>query len=97
MQILCFNHLRQDGVTPAHGLRRVFFRACYHLRITSPADYLADMTLHIPKSLMRPVGRAIQEYKMITAGDRILLGLSGGKDLLTLLHVLLALARYAPV
>lgn len=50
-----------------------------------------------PKALMRPVGRAIADYAMIRDGDRILLGLSGGKDSLSLLHILLHLSRYAPV
>lgn len=49
------------------------------------------------KSLLRPVGRAIGDYAMIRDGDRILLGLSGGKDSLSLLQVLLHLRRYAPV
>jgi tRNA 2-thiocytidine biosynthesis protein TtcA len=34
---------------------------------------------------------------MIRSGDRILLGVSGGKDSLTLLHILLHLHRHAPV
>ncbi len=46
---------------------------------------------------MRPVGRAIADFDMIREGDRILLGLSGGKDSLTLLHILDHLRRYAPV
>jgi tRNA 2-thiocytidine biosynthesis protein TtcA len=50
-----------------------------------------------PKSLLRPVGRAIADYRMIEDGDRILLGLSGGKDSLSLLHILHHLQRYAPV
>jgi len=50
-----------------------------------------------PKSLMRPVGRAIGDFDMIRQGDRILLGVSGGKDSLSLLHILLHLKRYAPV
>ena len=50
-----------------------------------------------PKALMRPIGRAMADYKMIRDGDRILLGLSGGKDSLTLLHVLHQLQKYAPV
>jgi tRNA 2-thiocytidine biosynthesis protein TtcA len=49
------------------------------------------------KSLLRQVGRAIADYDMIRNGDRILLGLSGGKDSLTLLHILLHLQRYSPV
>ncbi len=50
-----------------------------------------------PKGIMRPVGRAIADYAMIREGDRILLGLSGGKDSLSLLHILLHLQRHAPV
>ncbi len=50
-----------------------------------------------PKSLMRLVGRAIGDYGMIREGDRLLLGLSGGKDSLSLLQILAHLRRYAPV
>ena len=50
-----------------------------------------------PKGLMRPVGRAIADYEMIREGDRVLLGLSGGKDSLSLLHILLHLQRHAPI
>ena len=50
-----------------------------------------------PKNLLRPVGRAIHDYGMIRAGDRVLLGLSGGKDSLSLLHILLHLQRHAPI
>ncbi|MET0028307.1 MAG: ATP-binding protein [Candidatus Thiodiazotropha sp.] len=50
-----------------------------------------------PKSLLRKVGRAIADYRMIRDGDRILLGVSGGKDSLTLLQVLRHLQTYAPV
>ncbi len=50
-----------------------------------------------PKSLLRQIGRAIADYDMIREGDRVLLGLSGGKDSLSLLHVLLHLQRRAPV
>ena len=50
-----------------------------------------------PKSLLRKVGRAIADYDMIRAGDRILLGVSGGKDSLSLLQVLTHLRSYAPV
>jgi tRNA(Ile)-lysidine synthase TilS/MesJ len=50
-----------------------------------------------PKSLLRKVGRAIADYRLIREGDRILLGVSGGKDSLSLLQVLGHLGTYAPV
>jgi tRNA 2-thiocytidine biosynthesis protein TtcA len=50
-----------------------------------------------PKSLMRPIGRAINDFDMIRDGDRILLGVSGGKDSLSLLHLLRHLQKYSPV
>jgi len=53
--------------------------------------------LRPPKNLLRPTGRAIADYGMIRDGDRLLLGLSGGKDSLSLLHVLRHLQRHAPI
>ena len=50
-----------------------------------------------PKSLLRKVGRAIADYAMIRDGDRVLLGVSGGKDSLSLLLILRHLQTYAPV
>jgi tRNA(Ile)-lysidine synthase TilS/MesJ len=50
-----------------------------------------------PKAILKPVGRAIAQYQMIKEGDRILLGLSGGKDSLALLMVLKHLQRHSPV
>lgn len=50
-----------------------------------------------PKSLLRAVGKAIGDYNLIRAGDRILLGLSGGKDSLSLLHILCHFQRHAPI
>lgn len=50
-----------------------------------------------PRSILSKVGRAIADFGMIRAGDRILLGVSGGKDSLTLLQVLRHLRSYAPV
>ncbi len=50
-----------------------------------------------PKPLLRAAGTAIADYTMIRPGDRLLLGLSGGKDSLSLLHVLLYLQDKSPV
>ena len=50
-----------------------------------------------PKSLLRKVGRAIADFDLIRDEDRILLGVSGGKDSLSLLQILAHLQTYAPV
>ena len=49
------------------------------------------------RSLATLAGRAIGDWRMIRNGDRILLGLSGGKDSLSLLHTLHHLQQKAPV
>jgi len=49
------------------------------------------------KRLERNAGKAIADYTMIDDGDTILACISGGKDSLTMLDILLALRRRAPV
>jgi tRNA 2-thiocytidine biosynthesis protein TtcA len=50
-----------------------------------------------PRTLLSLAGKAIADYAMIRPGDRVLLGLSGGKDSMSLLHVLLHLKAKSPV
>ena len=40
--------------------------------------------------------RAVDDYRMIQAGDKIAIGISGGKDSLTLLYALHGLKRFYP-
>ena len=51
----------------------------------------------LEKRLVRLAGQAIVRYKMIEAGDKVMVCLSGGKDSYGLLEVLLLLRQRAPI
>ena len=48
------------------------------------------------QQLMSPARRAIDEYGMIRTGDKVAVGLSGGKDSIALLYILAGLRRFYP-
>ena len=48
------------------------------------------------EKLSRKVGKTLQEYEMIEAGDRVLVGLSGGKDSMILLETLAHRKKHLP-
>lgn len=49
------------------------------------------------RKIKRLTGKAIGDFNLIEEGDRIAIAVSGGKDSYTLLHILDALRRRAPV
>jgi tRNA 2-thiocytidine biosynthesis protein TtcA len=53
--------------------------------------------LDLEKTLLRKVGEAVSHFKMIRQGDRVAVGLSGGKDSVTLLEALVLLRDRAPI
>ncbi|GAB1609960.1 hypothetical protein Ahia01_001281900 [Argonauta hians] len=55
----------------------------------------AGLWVSPPKELFSPVVEAITEHSMIKHGDRVLLCLSGGKDSLSMLHIIRQYQFYA--
>lgn len=51
----------------------------------------------LQKKLRRQVGRAIADYGMIEAGDKVMVCVSGGKDSYALLDILINLQHAAPI
>jgi len=51
----------------------------------------------LQKRLRRQVGQAIENFNMISAGDRVMVCLSGGADSYTMLDILLKLRKNAPI
>ena len=49
------------------------------------------------QQLLSQTRRAVDDYHMINAGDRIAVGISGGKDSLTMLYALNGLRRFYPL
>lgn len=50
-----------------------------------------------PKKLLKQVGKAIYDFKMIKNGNKVLIGVSGGKDSLSLFHALKHFQKHAPI
>ena len=55
------------------------------------------MRKSIGQDIQKLIGTAISRFGMIRPGDRLAVGISGGKDSLTMLDMLLKLQRKAPV
>jgi len=67
-------------------------------RKSIPKKYLGKKgRLKPPPKMMRYITQAMLQWDMIEEGDRLLLGLSGGKDSLSLLHCLLEFQRKLPI
>ena len=56
-----------------------------------------DTAARLEKRILRAAAQAIQDFRLIEDGDRIMVAVSGGKDSYTLLHVLMRLRERAPI
>jgi len=57
----------------------------------------AKLVDQLEHRLARAIGQTVERWNLIEEGDRIMVGISGGKDSYTLLHMLLRMQRIAPV
>jgi len=69
------------------------------VQLSRPKDRLRDdrERAKLEKRLLRDTGRAIRDHGLIENGDRILVGMSGGKDSYTMIRMLSLLQKKAPV
>ncbi|MCO4845394.1 MAG: tRNA 2-thiocytidine biosynthesis protein TtcA [Sulfurovum sp.] len=57
---------------------------------------VASKSMPISKKLLKLAGKTNAEFKLIGEGDKVLVGLSGGKDSLALVHIMKYIQRHAP-
>jgi len=67
--------------------------AVHSLKRTSTVNKLGTK---LENFLLKKIGKAIYDYKMIEPGDRVLVGVSGGKDSVSLLRLLLLKKKQIP-
>jgi selenocysteine lyase/cysteine desulfurase/tRNA(Ile)-lysidine synthase TilS/MesJ/thiol-disulfide isomerase/thioredoxin len=89
----CFHDHAGDG--SGRNVPECVSCGCVSFVARQPANKKAIK--RIERKLGALVGNAVRDFDMIREGDRVLVALSGGKDSLTMLHVLLEKARRSPV
>lgn len=68
------------------------------IQVTSPTlpEKKKRRKFETPKKLRSLVTSALSDFSMLKEGDRVLIGISGGKDSLSLLHLLMDIKRKCP-
>jgi selenocysteine lyase/cysteine desulfurase len=89
--------VRSGGGTLRQDLRRDPARAARVKATLAAIARLPPPPAPLSRALSKALGKGIKEFDMIREGDRLLVGLSGGKDSLSLLILLAGLQARAPV
>ena len=71
-------------------------RKCSGMLVNAPIAKQNLLGENDMQNMMGRIRRCAEDYNMIAEGDKIAVGVSGGKDSLTLLYLLAALRRYYP-
>ena len=90
----------RPGEPPSHWKRAAYSPACAYCR-SAPAVYLPYAAQHLcPKHFRelfeKRVKRTVRSYGMVKKGERVGVGVSGGKDSYALLHALISLREALP-
>lgn len=81
----------------SHQIRESTSQTALDLESARPESFERRVEDRQLRKLGRLVAECIETWSLIEDGDRILVGMSGGKDSYTLLHVLMRTQRVAPV
>ena len=83
------------GLMPGGGFRRIFIQSAGVGKSPGGAEKEQESRCAM-EMLTGHVRAAVEKYQMIEQGDRVAVGVSGGKDSMFLLYALDALRRYYP-